>query len=133
MSLLDPFHFIQAELYIVKTAMVAIYLMYLSFFSSLGPSGAVALQDHLTAAGSVSSTSDSDPVEGIVPDTQLGDQHYSLARSLAVTANSSDWGASYDHMLQAAHYGHPQAQHALAAAYSAGLYEGLRIPMDPGR
>ena len=66
-------------------------------------------------------------------DESLGEKYYQRAVQEAAGSNRSEWGKSFESLLLAAHHGHPRAQHSLAAAYSAGLYQGMRIPMDPGR
>jgi TPR repeat protein len=65
--------------------------------------------------------------------TELGDFFLSASLRYANGENSQDWALSFSNLLRAASFGQPQAQHAVASAYSTGLYRGLRVPMDPGR
>lgn len=82
----------------------------------------------LTATATAAVTAPSEAV-----DENDGREHFSAAQALASAGSSREWAESFRHMQLAAQHGHPAAQHALAAAYSTGLYHGLRVPMDPGR
>jgi TPR repeat protein len=111
----------------IKLASVGALILSAILFA-LGPSLAGAALD--AVPDSAVPMSGGEEVADSVP---LAERQYLLSQTLAGGNNSSDWAASFEGLLRAAHLGSPEAQHALAAAYSAGLYQGLRVPMDPGR
>jgi TPR repeat protein len=105
----------------------AVLLAAVLSLSALGPPSVCALDGESASAPSAGGEDDANSVP--LPES-LYQQAQTLAGGAAGGAGSL---SSLERLLRAAHLGHPRAQHALAAAYSAGLYQGVRLPADPGR